>query len=130
MAPIQPLEHAPNMQARDRAVASGSGVMEFVPDPTKQGQLVGSDLTAFFTATENDPTINGVRLRPGNYSVNAGSNPDAHLFFPCNPRNRRKTPFTVDLSGSTLVFQVPTQWMSAMECVFSCCSGLCSPCTV
>ncbi len=32
-------------------VMSGSGVMEFVPDPSKPGLLIGSDFTAFFTAT-------------------------------------------------------------------------------
>jgi hypothetical protein len=32
-------------------VQSGSEIMEFVPDPSKPDILVGSDLTAFFTAT-------------------------------------------------------------------------------
>ena len=41
-------------------VMSGSGVMEFVPDPSKPGLLIGSDFTAFFTATvqiNNKPSL-------------------------------------------------------------------------
>ena len=38
-------------QARQFMVKSGSEIMEFVPDPSKPDILVGSDLTAFFTAT-------------------------------------------------------------------------------
>lgn len=85
--------------------ADDSGLMEFV---SAKGltSLIGSDFTAFFTATVNDPSIQGIRLRKGNYSVNAGANPDAHIWLPCNPYNRRRTPFVVDLSGSTLVFDV------------------------
>jgi len=94
------------LQARQKAVVAGDGMMEYVPVQSKPGEIVGSDLTAFFAATVNDPTISGIRLRPGNYLVNAGANPDAHIILLCNPRNPRRTPFTIDLSGSTLIFEV------------------------
>ena len=38
--------------------------------------------------------------------MNAGANPDAHLWILCNPDIPRKTPFVLDLGGSVLIFEV------------------------
>ena len=90
------------LQARE---AAGANAL-LLYTPGNASLLVGSDFTSFFVAAHEDASVPGVRLAPGTYQVNAGSNPDAHIWLPCNPITPRTTPFVVDISGSTLVLQV------------------------
>ena len=86
-------------------VAAGADAF-LVYTPPNSSLLVGSDFTSFFIAAHEDASVPGVRLAPGEYQVNPGSNPDSHVWLPCNPVTPRSAPFVVDISGSTFVLQV------------------------
>ena len=74
--------------------------------PKASGVLQGLEFTEFFMAAISDPAVQGMRLAPGEYQVFVPANTDAHIRLPCDPKKPRQTPFVVDLSGSTLIFQV------------------------
>ena len=74
--------------------------------PKVSGVLQGSDFTTFFMAALSEPGVQGMRLAPGEYSVFVPAGTDAHIRLPCDPNKPRQAPFVVDLSGSTLIFQV------------------------
>ena len=90
------------LQAKEQPTNAGHLLFQ----PKASGVLQGSDFTAFFAAAIADPAVRGIRLAPGEYKVFVPAKTDAHIRLPCDPNNPRQTPFVVDLSGSTLIFQV------------------------
>ncbi|KAK9819182.1 hypothetical protein WJX81_004272, partial [Elliptochloris bilobata] len=69
---------------------------------TINGTLDGLHFSLTFRRCVDDPTLSGLKLVAGNYSVRPADDTGAHLALDCGGNAR---PFTLDLSGSTLVMQ-------------------------